>query len=508
MFPAILFHRSPLWPALMVLLGSLALPACKPTDRTIEPAPQIGFTWITPMFHELAKHGYERREYFFRGTANAYINITPLDSGGHWQVTPSGETADYKSRMVVYRPKNPDAFNGTVIVEWMNVSSGMDTPTEWIMLHTELMRRGYAYVGVSAQYVGVEGGPVPLPTPIPVCLAVKCANPLRYHSLSHPGDSFSYDIFRQAAELIRNPPEVNPLGQLQPRYLIAAGQSQSAHRLVTFINAFGKSTDLFDGYFIHSRLGAMVDLGGGASAPLSEAPQPDIVPPAIVRMRDDLAVPILNLQTESDQIPLNAQTSRQDDHAYFRLWEVAGSAHADTYVSQLGLLDKGNDPRTAAVTVSASPNPLLGRCPDNVSNAPQHHFVAKAAIHALQRWIAEGIAPPAFPRLQISADGLRFETDEHGNALGGVRSPYVDVPVAQMSGLVRNARFPEDKLCFLYGSMDMLDADTLRTLYPGHGDYVAAVSAAAQDAVTAGVLLEEDAQLVMAAAEAAQIPPP
>lgn len=488
------------------VLASLSLTACKTTDQTIEPAPAFGFTWITPMTHSLQKHGYERREFFFKGTANAYTNTAPLESDGHWQVAPSGETADYKSRMVVYRPVDPATFNGTVLVEWMNVSSGMDTPTEWIMLHTELMRRGYAYVGISAQYVGIEGGPIPLPKVIPLCLAVKCAIPPRYASLSHPGDSFSYDIFHQAAGLIRHPAEVNPLGELQPQRMIATGQSQSAHRLVTFINAFGKSTDLFDGYFIHSRLGDMAELGGGASAPLSEAPQPTIVPPSVVRMRDDLAVPIINLQTESDQIPLNAYHSRQDDHDYFRLWEVAGSAHADLYVSQLGLLDAVNDVKTAAVTVSASPNPLLGRCPDNISNAPQHHFVAKAAIKALQHWIVDGVAPAAIPRLHIDTTGQQFESDAYGNALGGVRSPYVDVPVARMSGL-NNARFPEDRLCFLYGSMDMLDAETLRTLYPTSADYVAATTTAAYEAVNAGVMVAEDAELVIAAAQKAAIPP-
>lgn len=493
---------------LFTALGcALLLSACKTSDATIEPAPPIGIAWVTPMAIPLKTNGYERREFFFSGTANAYVNTSELDSDGKWSVSPSGETAPYKSRMLVYRPTDPATFNGTVIIEWMNVSSGMDTPTEWINMHTELMRRGYAYVAVSAQYVGIEGGPIPLPKVIPLCLAVKCAIPPRYRSLSHPGDSFSYDIFRHAAELVRYPQELNPLGTLTPTQVIATGQSQSAHRLITFVNAFGKSASVFDGYFIHSRLGGGIpELGGGGSAPLSQAPQADINPPAIVRIRDDLGLPILNMQAETDQLSIGAFASRQDDSEYFRLWEVAGSAHADLYVSNLGLLDAGNDVRTTSIRITASSNPLLSRCPDNINSAPQHHLVAKAAMSALNTWIVEGVAPASFPRLEINAAGDGYETDVHGNALGGVRSPYMDVPIARMTGQNSSTR-QGNGLCFLFGTTDMLDDATLHALYPTHDDYIAAVTTSAYEAVNNGVLVAEDAELVIAAARAANIPP-
>lgn len=477
------------------------------SDITIKPAPKFGFTWVTPMKIPLKQHGYERREFFFGGTANAYVNTAPLGSNGEWSVAPSGVTAPYRSRLLVYRPIDPAHFNGTVIVEWMNVSSGMDTPTEWIMLHTELMRKGYAHVAVSAQYAGIEGGPIPLPRVIPLDPAAKRINPLRYRSLSHPGDSFSYDIFRHAAELVREPKECNPLGSLRPRTVIATGQSQSAHRLMTFANAFGKSTDVFDGYFIHSRLSTGIpELGGGGSAQLSQAPQPEIEPPLVVRIREDLGRPVLNLQAETDQIALGAHVSRQHDTAHFRLWEVAGSAHADLYVSNLGLQDASNDVTTATVKITPRSNFLLKKCRDNINSAPQHHFVAKTAIRALNAWIVDGIAPPSLPRLKINAAGDGFETDAHGNALGGVRSPYMDVPIARMSGL-NNTSQHERCLCFLFGSTDMLDAATLRSLYPTHNDYVVKVTAATYDAVNAGTLLPEDAALVIAAAMEANIPP-
>ena len=68
-------------------------------------------------------------------------------------------TAPYATRIVVVRPTNPSKFNGTVVVEWLNVSAGADASPDWNAVHRELIRSGYAYVGVSAQKVGVEGGP-------------------------------------------------------------------------------------------------------------------------------------------------------------------------------------------------------------------------------------------------------------------------------------------------------------------------------------------------------------
>src|SRR3546814_9816810 len=87
---------------------------------------------------------------------------------------------------------------------------------------------------MSAQKMGVDGG-VPPASPLPIAIPLKLINPLRYASLVHPGDSFSYDIYAQAAQAVRHPQDVAPLGELQVQRVIAAGESQSATRLMTFI---------------------------------------------------------------------------------------------------------------------------------------------------------------------------------------------------------------------------------------------------------------------------------
>ena len=115
----------------------------------IEP-PTLGTTF------PLSQVGYEQSEYFISGTATSYVASNPLPTDGRWSVT-ANSTAGYETRVVVNRPTNPNRFNGTVVVEWLNVSGGLDDAPDWVTTHNELIRDGFAWVGVSAQSVGVGG---------------------------------------------------------------------------------------------------------------------------------------------------------------------------------------------------------------------------------------------------------------------------------------------------------------------------------------------------------------
>src|SRR6185295_9490539 len=137
---------------------------------------------------------------------------------------------------------------------------------------------------------GVEGGPSLLGTP---ATPLKTVDPARYGNLSHPGDSFSYDIYSQAGQAIRHPSGPDPLDGLGAKRLIACGESQSAFRMSTYVDAIHPDAQVYDGFLIHSRSGAF-------SAPLSEAPQPVIAVPGAVRIRSDIDVPVLTFETETD----------------------------------------------------------------------------------------------------------------------------------------------------------------------------------------------------------------
>lgn len=94
----------------------------------------------------LSQVGYEASQFFLSGTAHSYVPATPLTSDGRWNVT-TGASAPYTTRIAVYRPIDPTQFNGTVIVEWLNVSGGIDDSPDWTLSHNELIREGFAWGG-------------------------------------------------------------------------------------------------------------------------------------------------------------------------------------------------------------------------------------------------------------------------------------------------------------------------------------------------------------------------
>ncbi|MFC1925881.1 alpha/beta hydrolase domain-containing protein [Chloroflexota bacterium] len=443
----------------------------------------------------LADDGYEAKEFFISGTATSYSTVDDLPDNGVWEVE-QAETAAYKTRILVYRPVDPAEFNGTLVVEWLNVTAGIEAAPDYKLLHTELLRRGYAWIGVSAQYLGVEGGDASHSMAI-VEMDLKTMDPERYGSLSHPGDSYSYDIYSQVAAAIRNPGEVDPLAGYDVERILAVGESQSAFRLTTYINAVHPHVQLYDGFLVHSR--------GGNAAPLRDDPGYDMSDfSGGIKLRTDLDTPVLILQTETDIFELGYYVARQDDTDYIRLWEMAGTAHADLYLSVTGEGDDGTDPAIADLAEEVNPNPFT-TCDLPINSGPQH-FIAKAALHQLDQWVRTGIAPSSAPRFEITGDTPAFVVDVYGNVVGGIRTPYVDVPIARLSGEGQPAGSSSQSL--LYGVTELFDGETLLALYTDHATYVAAVEEATDVAVQAGYLMSEDGALIKAAAAASSIGEP
>lgn len=445
----------------------------------------------------LADVGYKQSEYFLSGNAESYAPAGTLGSDGKWSVNVANH-ADYKTRIVVYRPILATKFNGTVVVEWLNVSGGLDSAPDWINAHNELIRQGYAWVGVSAQAAGVEGGG----SFGVVSLPLKKFDPTRYRSLSHPGDAYSYDMFTQAAQAVRHPKGIDPLDGLNVKKMIAAGESQSAYYMTTYVNAIAPRSSLFDGFFIHSRPAGSASLSG---IPLNNTATPET--PDIVYIRND-SVPVLTFQTESDLFLLKSYPDMQEDSANFRLWEVPGTSHADTYTIK-GAFDKGNDPKYAEVVSTSAPVPGIIDCGIPINSGPQH-FVVSAAYSALQNWLTSGVPPASAPRMSVAGTPPAYVLDTHGNVLGGIRTPYVDVPIAKLSangqaGGIDGLENSGSSFCFLFGTTTMFDNTTLQSLYPNHTSYVAAVNAATDSAVAKGYLLEADGSLIKQSAQASTI---
>ena len=268
---------------------------------------------------DLDRFGYVEEEFFLDGEAAALAPAEdePLRVDGRWDVVETAHV-EFRTRLLVRRPADPALANGTVYVEWQNVSGGVDIDAAWLHHYEELMRSGYAWVGVSAQRAGVHGPPLIQGLSVPL---VEW-DPERYGTLVLPDDACSYDVFTQAARVVgrrRTHEGIDPLAGIRVDHVVAAGQSQSAGRLATYVNAVQPSAAVFDGFFIAARGAWVAPLGNGM---ITREP---------ARIRDDVEARVFRVNTEGEA--LASHPVRQPDTERYRYWEIAGSAHQGAYAT-------------------------------------------------------------------------------------------------------------------------------------------------------------------------------
>jgi hypothetical protein len=398
------------------------IPGTVPGDRLSERLEDTYPFFSTPV--DLATHGYVEEEFYLSGSADGWSTTG----------TSVGTDVPYTTRVIVRRPRSPLRFNGVALVEWQNVTAGYDLDALWNP--DTLIRAGYAWIGVSAQRVGVN--------------QLRGWSPTRYGSLDVTGngafgaDELSYDIFAQAGAAVRGDRRL--LGGLRVRTLLAIGASQSAGRMTVYYDrVLPQVQPVFDGF------GFIV-----GTAPTRAGTEP-----------------VFQVLSETDV----RTPQRPADTDRFRRWEVAGSAHSgyngQVYRRPIQERDLGAAPVYECV-----------RPP--FSRVPLHHVTA-AAYHHLARWVRHGTPPPTAPSLQFNADGTKAR-NELGLALGGIQLSQVGVPVARNDGDNSGLTF-----CVLFGSHEPFDAATLDRLYPTHLGYVARVLGVDVRNVLNGYLLPADA---------------
>jgi hypothetical protein len=397
---------------------------------------------------DLASQGYIEEEFFIEGTAHRY-NTPSLATGS---VVEGDEPHPYKTRVVVRRPISANHFNGTVILEWYNVTAQYDLEVDWFESNEYFMRSGTAWVGVSAQRVGVND--------------LRNWSPTRYGTLdvtdggTITNDSLCYDIYSQAAQAIRSPLGIDLLGGLQADVIIATGHSQSAGRLSTYHNSIHPLHGVLDGFIIH----------GSDSA-----------------LRQDLDVKVMKVLAEFD---VRSQSSEVDtDH--YRRWETAGTSHIGNKEQEaytpLVIRDRG---AVAPRDCTKTPFSLI-----------PFHYVLNAAYDNLVRWVQGGAEPSVAPRIQWSSSTTKAR-DSYGNVLGGIRLSQHEVATGVNTGDNSGTGF-----CILFGSHELFDAATLRDLYRNHGAYVSPVNHVTDENLAEGFILTEDAQETRVEASQSNIPP-
>jgi quercetin dioxygenase-like cupin family protein len=418
---------------------------------------------------DLAKYGYAEREYYASGTANRYRIKNPSDTA-----TPIDGGHPYKTRIIVRKPSDPKRFNGVVVVEWYNVSAGQDIDFCWGGSYDYLMREGYAWVGVSAQRVGIKQLNTWSPVRYGTLSAEASNDDPQGGTLDDRGDVLSWDIFGQVgAALLSHRGPSDPLAGLAIKHLIAAGESQSALRLTAYYNSIQPLNNLYQGFLYYDAAGSL---------------------------RSDAKSPAISVGTEfGATFPVIAVTG---DNPFLRRWPVAGTSHVsfqemDGYVDVETLRDgflKSPDGKPVSLT-QATPgckqNPLWSKVPTEL--------VLNSAYEHLNRWINDGTAAPAAPPFERNSDGS-IKRDADGELLGGIRLPQVAVPTGQNSGFNSGPG-----TCMLAGfHHDYIPAE-LKARYHDHAGYVREVNKATQEVLKASFILPYDAEQIRQSANASDV---
>ena len=454
---------------------------------------------------DLSKDGYVEREYFIYGDANVYDwpAIGKLESFAR---------GPYTTRILVRRPKDPSKFSGTVIVEALNPSLRYDAPIMWMESQDYFIHRGDAYVGVTVKPVAVHSlklfdpvryaplsfkNPLPPSETCPQSQLPPAPGGLPPESSPATENGLIWDILSQTGALVRSRSHANPLHDLKVTRVYLTGDSQSGAFVLIYANAihpFAKLDDgkpVFDGYLTSS--------AGGPGVPVNQC-SPAAGPGDPRLVMQPRGVPIIKIINQTDLGYLNRRPDSDTYPDLYRGYEIAGAAHVHDWVLRWGAADKDVAKTGAAGFLSND----MCKQRDEQGNEFPTQYVLDGAFANLERWSRHRIPPPRAARLQVGDlhhARATLELDKYGNAKGGVRTPYVDVP------LVRYGVYMDGPgICELWGYQVPLDPETLKRLYPDRASYVSKVKATTRKILKEHWITERDAEKIIGEAEDMRLP--
>jgi hypothetical protein len=367
----------------------------------------------------------------------------------------SGTIADapYTTRIIVRRPRNAAAFSGTVVSEALH-AGGRSLIFEWS--RQSILTRNHMFVEIVHSGANIN--------------LLKTFNAERYASLNIAMGQTN-EVIAQVGRLIKS--KTGPFAAYDVRRTTLMGTSASSGTVRTYLAAhpnlrMPEGKPIFDGFLLTST-------NGNTPMPMVDVP--------MIQMPTQTEV-----VTWAEQGIAYRRPDSDDPANRFRLYEVAGMPHNNSRDSP----GFQNDPCTLPVT-----------------DFPAGAFTA-LGLNYLIEWMAIGKTPPHAPPIAVDQDskndGSPLALDEHGNAKGGMRNVWVDVPTATNGVFGKGKTSAQDRLCQLAGTKVPLADDVLKKLYRGNADYVAKVDQRLKQLITDGWFLPEYADIVRADAKAARIP--
>lgn len=428
---------------------------------------------------DLKESGYLEEEYFVSGKAAVYEK-----TGALLKIVQAPRP--YTTRILIRRPADPAQASGRVYMEILNATNQYDFEDLWQRIYRWCVQNHHTYIGITSKPCNIQ--------------SLKKFDPERYRKLTWPsyaGPSLQppyssmeegafWDILTQTAELLRFGAD-SPLKAYPLKWWYLAGQSQSGAYLNTYLANFypvlkasGLKT-LYNGFV--NLVGVQFARGLGQESlnlkfQYREAFHTDIPYLGITCEGDYSLFGQFDASDLTNHCPLNSSSKESK----CRYYEIGGAPHFDILCPVILSDDEIHRAGGTPLCVPPKTAPLQ-------NDFPLREYIV-ALLDKLHRWVTEGLAPEEAPSFEKDAFG-RPKHDSVGNVLGGLRSPYLDVPAAQYVASNPSAGQEATGLCL------WMSREAFSQRYGNLENYLKLFREAMEQQIKDGWLLPEDGKRLL-----------
>jgi alpha/beta hydrolase family protein len=368
----------------------------------------------------LQPYGYVEEEYFVSGSVDG---------------------KPYATALLVRKPKDPAKFSGVVAVETLHAQGAIPF---W-GLRDVLMSGGHGWAMVVSQRSALEA-------------FNKKSNAARYAALqipeapgvaaspmaSSPQDAISQAILSQVGALLKSNPRKGPFTGMKVKFLIMGGSSQTGMTTLRYIQESHANARLpngkpiYDGYLPMEAFAIGPITGGDA---------------AVIHVVGEGDFGLFRSLGRGAGFTIRADSDAPNDR--FREYEFPAASHVPTR----GIAD----PKVIFATLDHVMQPG-----EHLSQFPSPPFYNATLVNLID-WITKGVLPPKAPPIEM-ANG-EIVRDEYGNAKGGVRTPYVDLPTVRYIASAPTDD-PANMVRRMIGLQEAISAENLQRMYNSRAEYL------------------------------------